>query len=210
MLIESVPDAEELREHWWWRPGWRPDTRMLAWHLTFEGESSLHGLARRLQGALAGVDVLDPVPPEWLHLSVAEFGATDDFTDDCVRQAINAAHECISGLGTLELTFTRVVVFAESVVVLPAKSPALASLRRGLRDSVVQVRGPGAPPDSTPFAPHVSVAYAHGPAPGAAVVRALQEAAPADVGPVRPTLTLAETHRVGRQYQWRAVSAFPL
>ena len=42
MLVESVPDAAQLRDHWWLRPGWRPDTRMLSWYLTFEGETALH------------------------------------------------------------------------------------------------------------------------------------------------------------------------
>jgi 2'-5' RNA ligase len=210
MLIESVPEAAQMRDHWWLRPGWHPDSRMLAWHLTFEGESALHGRAQQAQQALAGIDALDPVPPEWLHLSLADFGATEDVTEDCVRQAINAAHEHISAVGPVELRFTRTVVLAESVVLMPDESPDLARVRAALRESVRQVRGAGAPSASDDFAPHVSVAYANSAADGADVVRALECAGLDDVGPVHPTLTLVEMHRDGRLYRWRPVSAFPL
>lgn len=210
MLVESVPDAVLLRDHWWLRPGWAPDTRMLAWHLTFEGEADLHEAARDTQRAVAGIDVLDPVPTEWLHLSLATFGATTDVTDDCVRQAINAAHDHIAVLGSLELAFTRTVVLAESVVLCPDESPGLSGLRTALQESVRQVRGAGAPVEHGDFVPHVSVAYASGPAAGSDVVTALESAAIPDVHPVHPTLTLAEMHRDGRLYRWRPVSAFPL
>ena len=210
MHVDSVPDAVQLRDHWWLRPGWAPETRMLAWHLTFEDANALHGLAEQAQQALSGIPALDPVPTEWLHLSLAAFGATTDVTEDCVRQAINAAHQCIAGLGSLELSFSRTVVFAESVVLCPDDSPGLRGLRSDLQESVRQVRGAGAPVDLDAFVPHVSVAYASGPATGADVVRALESADLPDVTPVRPTLTLAEMRRDHRLYRWRPVSAFPL
>jgi 2'-5' RNA ligase len=210
MLIESVPDAAQMRDHWWLRPGWQPGTRMLAWHLTFEGESALHTRAQEAQRALAGFDTLDPVPPEWLHLSLADFGAADEVTEDCVRQAINAAHEHIAAIGPLELRFSRTVVFAESVVMMPDESSGLAQLRTSLQESVRQVRGAGAPPTGDNFSPHVSVAYANGTTDGSDVLRALETAGLDDVTPVHPTLTLVELHRAGHLYRWRPVSAFPL
>ena len=73
-----------------------------------------------------------------------------------------------------------------------------------------QVRGSGAPLDLDAFVPHVSVAYAKGPAVGSDVVDALQSAALPDASGVHPTLTLVEMHRDGRLYRWRPVSAFPL
>jgi 2'-5' RNA ligase len=210
MHVESVPDAAQLRDHWWLRPTWVAGSPMLAWHLTFEGEDALHGVALQAQQALSGIPVLEPVPTEWLHLSLASFGATADVTEDCVRQAINAAHEHIADLDPLELAFSRAVVFAESVVLCPDVSPGLHGLRSALQESVRQVRGAGAPADLDAFVPHVSVAYASGTAPGADVVRALETAALPDVTPVRPTLTLVEMRLVDRLYRWRPVSAFPL
>lgn len=210
MLVESVPDAAQLRDHWWPRPGWGPGTHLLAWHLTFEGETALHQLAQSAQQALAAISALDPVPPEWLHLSLTDFGPSSDVTEDCLRQAINAAHRHIAALGSLELSFSRAVVFAESVVLCPDDSPGLRGLRGALQESVRQVRGSGAPVDLGEFVPHVSVAYASGPASGVDVSVALESADLPDVGPVHPTLTLVDMRREGRLYRWRPVSAFPL
>jgi hypothetical protein len=28
------PDADELANHWWWRPGWQVGTRFYTWHVT--------------------------------------------------------------------------------------------------------------------------------------------------------------------------------
>ena len=183
MLVETVTDAAHLSDHWWVRPGWVPGTGMLAWHLTFEGETALHQLALTAQQALVGVEALDPVPPEWLHLNLATFGATTDVTDDCIRQAINAAHQQLNALGPLELSFSRTVVFAESIALRPDDSPALDGLRASLQDSVRQVRGPGAPPEPAAFVPHVSVAYANGPACGTEVVESLASAGLPDASP---------------------------
>ncbi len=122
MIIQSAPDAHQMRDHWWLRPGWAPDTRMLAWHLTFEGEAGLHRLVQDAQRALDSFDVLDPVPPEWLHLSLATFGATTEVTDDCVRQAINAAHEHLSALNSLELDVFPLPARRQSIVETAAPS----------------------------------------------------------------------------------------
>lgn len=210
MLVETVTDAAQLRDHWWARPGWPPGTGMLAWHLTFEGETALHELALHAQQALVGVEALDPVPPEWLHLSLATFGTTTDVTDDCIRQAINAAHQQLTALDPLELSFSRTVVFAESVVLRPDDSPALDGLRTSLQESVRKVRGGGAPLEPDAFVAHVSVAYANGPASGTKVVESLASAGLPDARAVHPTLTLVEMHRDDRLYYWRPVSAFPL
>ena len=210
MLVETVTDAAQLRDHWWTRPGWPRGTGMLAWHLTFEGETALHRLALDAQRAVAGFAALDPVPPEWLHLSLATFGTTTDVTDDCIRQAINAAHQQLTALDPLELSFSRTVVFAESVVLRPDDSPALDGLRTSLQESVRQVRGDAAPLEPAAFVPHVSVAYANGPASGTEVVESLASAGLPDARAVHPTLTLVEMHRDDRLYYWRPVSAFPL
>lgn len=183
---------------------------MLSWLLTFEGEHALHDQATRAQHALADVPVLDPVPPPWLHLTLATAGRRTDLTDDCVRQLINAAHRHIAQLDTLPLSFTRLVVFAESVVLVPEPSPGLSRLRDELVASVGEVRGEHAPEPPSPFVPHVSIAYANGPADPAGVTAALAAANVTPVHGIHPTLSLVEMHRDDRQYQWRTISSFPL
>src|SRR6202035_5627646 len=74
-------DAERMRDHWWWRPGWRPGRRMYAWHFTFDGETALHELVDVYQQRLAGLPGLDPIPRQWLHLTTQGIGFTDEVPD---------------------------------------------------------------------------------------------------------------------------------
>ena len=210
MHVDRTPDAEHLRDHWWWRPDWSPGSRHLQWYLTFEGESRLHRAVTSVQGALAGIHALAPVPLPWLHLTLAGFGEASAVTEDCVRQVINAAHERLVGAPRVDLTFSRVTVFAESVVLVPDPSESLTEVQALLEESGRHVLGQDAPGITLPFAPHVSIAYASGPVAGAAVVDALRAAHEIEPIDVRPTLSLVEVERDDHAYTWRLVSAFPL
>lgn len=210
MLVDRTPDSAELRDHWWWRPGWGPGSRHLQWYLTFEGATGLHRLAEHVQAALGGIEALDPVPRAWLHLTLAGFGEADAITEDCVRRVINAAHERLTEAPRVELTFSRVTVYAESVVLSPDPSDSLSAVQALLEESGRHVLGQDAPGITVPFAPHVSVAYARGPASGDAVVDALASVRAIEPVHVEPTLSLVEVERDAASYTWRLVSAFPL
>jgi 2'-5' RNA ligase len=210
VLVDRTPDAGRLRDHWWWRPGWEPGSRHLQWHLTFEGQCGLHDTVRSVQDALSGVDELEPVPLPWLHLTLAGFGEATAVTEDCVRQVINAAHERLASIPRVDLEFSRVTVYAESVVLTPEPSPSLAAVQALVEESGRHVLGQETAGISVPFAPHLSVAYCSGPAEGDAVVAALAAVGPLEPVLAQPTLSLVEVERDGRAYTWRLVSAFPL
>jgi len=210
MLVHRTPDSAELRDHWWWRPGWEPGSRHLQWYLTFEGAGDLHRLAGEVQQSVSDIDALEPVPIPWLHLTLAGFGEVDAITEDCVRRVINAAHARLAGAPRVDLTFAQVTVFAESVVLTPDPSASLNTVQALLEESGRHVLGQDAPGITVPFAPHVSVAYAGGPAAGDAVVAALEQVREVEPVTVEPTLSLVEVERDGRSYTWRLVSAFPL
>ena len=74
-------DEERMRDHWWWRPGWRPGRRMYTWHFTFDGQTALHELVNAYQERLAGLPSLDPIPRQWLHLTTQSIGFTDEVSD---------------------------------------------------------------------------------------------------------------------------------
>jgi len=81
---------ERMRDHWWWRPGWRAGRRLYTWHLTFEGHHDLHRLVGTYQDCL-DVPELDLVPLEGLHLTMQGVGFTDQLSQQQVRQIVVAA-----------------------------------------------------------------------------------------------------------------------
>jgi 2'-5' RNA ligase len=208
VLVETVPDAREMRDHWWWRPGWAPGARHLQWHLTFEGQEALARRVLDIQRTVAGIEVLEPVPVPWLHLTLVGLGNAACQSDDDVHAAITSAHRRLDGMPAMTLAFGRVVVFEESVVLAPDASQPLTDLHAALVDSLRDVAD-SAPP-AVVFTPHLSVAYAK----GVISIDAVTEAISRDAGPpvtsVRPTLSLVELERDCQQYRWRLVHAYPL
>ena len=69
--------ATEMRDHWWWRPGWKVGRRFWTWHYTFETCPALHELVAAYQGLLEELPTLDLIPQRWLHLTVQGLGFVD-------------------------------------------------------------------------------------------------------------------------------------
>ncbi|HEX6074570.1 MAG TPA: hypothetical protein VFZ32_04810 [Micromonosporaceae bacterium] len=78
MNPEPTDTVEGLRNHWWWRPGWREGRHFYACHLTFDNAPDLHRLADRYQQALRPFAGLDLIPRRWLHLTMQGIGFTDE------------------------------------------------------------------------------------------------------------------------------------
>jgi hypothetical protein len=58
----SIECVSKVRNHWWWRPGWREGRHYYACHLSFEDQPELHSLVDRYQEALKTFPVLDLIP----------------------------------------------------------------------------------------------------------------------------------------------------
>lgn len=82
-------EFETTASHWWWRPGWGPDSRYLTFHLTFGDEPALSEAAARYAEPLAAQPTIDPVPAEWLHLTMTGIG----FVPNVPAGAIDALSE---------------------------------------------------------------------------------------------------------------------
>jgi 2'-5' RNA ligase len=207
--VESVPGLDVLRDHWWWRPGWAPGRRRLAWHLTFAGQEPLLRLVRDCQSALDPIDALDPVPTQWLHLTLADAGPASTLADDDVSRLADLGRARVAALPPIEVQFATAVLFAESVVLVPEPTDAVRALRDALVECVRAVRGDTSPDTSSAFVPHLSLAYVNAEADPLPVLSALRGVDSAPALGVRPTVSLIELHRDHGRYEWRTIAACP-
>src|SRR2546430_17461428 len=111
MHMES---QQAMRDHWWWRPGWRVGRKMYTWHITFEGQDSLHQLVEAYQSALAPLPGLDLIPPRWLHLTMQGVGFIDEVPDEEVSLIVDAARLRCASWSPIELRFGTAKVDSEA------------------------------------------------------------------------------------------------
>lgn len=196
--------GDDVRDHWWWRPGWRVGQRGYAWHLTFAGRPGLHRLVRHRQAALAHLPQLDPVPRAGLHLTLQDVGFAADVPPPVLARVTGAVRARLAAVPPFDLVFERVEVFPESVVLMPEPAEPVRALRAAIRAGLADVLG-AVPEPAHAFVPHLAVAYVNSPGP-AAPIRAALHAAPRrrTTVPIRAA-TLAEQHRDAGVYELRTV-----
>ena len=200
--------VDQLRNHWYWRPGWGVGTRFYTWHLTWDGKTELHRLVDDYQAVLASVDGLDPIPRPWLHLTMQGIAHVAALTDDQLAELIGRSRTAIAGLAPIPVRFDRVRITAEALLLEPRPAEPISVLRRTLRDVTADVLG--AAPGRAEFSPHVSIAYVNADQPAAATVAAVESIRPAPAEVTIDAASLIEQHRDNRMYEWRTIAALPL
>lgn len=202
--------ATQLRNHWWWRPGWNADRRFYTWHLTFEGQRQLHQLVSAYQDALSDVPCLDLIPLRWLHLTMQGVGFTDEVHPDEPHAIADAASQRLAELPPAELTFHEPVIRREALALPPAPIQPLVKIRDTIQDAIAAVWGnDGVPETESRFDPHLSFAYVNTDAPADAALQALTTVRPE---PIRVTITEASLIVLRREehtYRWEKFAAAP-
>ena len=204
-------NADEVRDHWWWRPGWRVGQRAYTWHLTFDGQHDLHRLAHEYQSALAHLPQVDPVPPEWLHLTMQGVGFAADVPADELAAVVAAVRSRLARLAPAALTFTRPVVLPEAIALPPEPAEPVHAIRGAIRIGIADAWGVGNVPEAEDgYRAHVSIGYVNESGLASPIVAALDIVEPEPASVIVREASLIELHRDHRVYEWRVVQDLPL
>lgn len=200
--------ATELRNHWWWRPGWQVGTRFYAWHVTLDEAPEFYPLVEFWREQLRAFEYLDLIPDRWLHLTMQGVGTVEDVPDQTLDRIVTAVQRRVGELEPVRVTFQRPVIRPEAVV-LPAIPPdAVDAIRRAVRAGMADAIGAGSVAETADgFQPHVSLAYVNRDQDAAAVtdvVDAVDEPEPVAVD-IRHASLIA-MHRDHQMYEWRTVA----
>jgi 2'-5' RNA ligase len=198
----------EVRDHWWWRPGWQPGRRLYTFHFIFEQQPAVRQLAAEARERLAGFAALDLVPSRWLHLTTQDIGFTDEVGDADLEAIAAAARTRLTAVQPAEVTVNAPVTQTEGIVSRVGPGGALDRARDALRAAISDVGGAARVPDGPEWTPHVSFAYANADADSAPYQAALDGLAPVPA-------TLPEVHliRLGRDrhvYEWKLIARLQL
>lgn len=153
---------DQMKDHWWWRPGWRVGRSFYTWHLTFEQSPELHDLVRRVERDL-DVKGLDLVPEEGLHLTMQGVGFSDEVTAADVDRIAEHASALLRVRPPFELALGPVDPDAEGIGLLVEPWQDVEETRRLVRDAIAATWGAdNVPEHAAGFRPHVTVAYSAG------------------------------------------------
>jgi 2'-5' RNA ligase len=202
---------DRMRDHWWWRPGWRAGRRLYTWYVTFEDAADLHRLAGVYQQRIFA-PTLDPVPAEGLHLTLQTVGFTDEVPDTDVHAiAAQAASRC-AGLAPFTVTLGPTYADPETVLLRVTPWEPVEQLRLATREAIGAVWGQDRVPGLTAgFHPHVTLFYSNADADPAPLRTVLADLP--DPPLVTVTIHAAKLIRLDRDqhiYRWTTVASTPL
>ena len=195
------PLPESMSDHWWWRPGVRPDRRLLVWHILVDGQAEVHDLVRQCQDKLSGVDGLDVIPLEWLHLTTQIVGFDDEITDAEVKAMTTGVTERLAGLAPIAVELGKVWLHSEAVMLGIRPPRGLDPVRAAVRESVAAAVRAHQLDDGPDWTPHISVAYSNADRSAAPVIKAL-ELRPEPHPLHERQVHLVAQERVGHLYRW--------
>lgn len=209
--IAWPPVADDLANHWEWRPEWAPDRPCLYWYLTFAAHELTTAIGSEALEAVQGVPWLDPVPPEWMHVTLADVGFVDDLEERDVHRTVENVRQHVEGRPALDLSLGPVAAMPGAVVLQVGPTEPLVHLQGAVGAATQAALGPGHEPvHRDDFWPHLSLGYVN-----RGVASREADAALRRVGWVSgrvsvSRLTLASVTRRDRHYQWTVVAQLPL
>ncbi|WP_427889279.1 2'-5' RNA ligase family protein [Kribbella sp. GL6] len=209
-VTSGAGHADELVNHWWWRPGWGVGKRFYAWHVnTFADPAPLHRLASQYQEELAAVPGLDLIPREWLHLTMQGVGFVEDVPVERVDAVLAAARVRLGTLEPVTVRFQRPVVHSEAILLPADPAEPLRTIRYAVRDAITEAVG-AVRDEPDGYTPHISLAYSNTTQPAAPAITALDRITPRPADLTVTTVSLIELHRDNRQYEWRTIERVSL
>jgi 2'-5' RNA ligase len=200
----------EVRDHWYWRPNWRPGRSFYTWHIIFPNDAVLadvHTGYQRVVGSLPGIS---PVPAQWLHLTLQGIGFVDKVPQADLDPIIDAAERRLEHFRPFEIKLGPAVVDVESLQLPVSPADRLRRLRDQLRAAVTDVWGRDSVPELPELDPHISLGYWNRNAPA----EPLQQRVKALSGGVARTevthVSLINLNRDHQQYEWTKYASLPL
>ncbi|GAA2679243.1 2'-5' RNA ligase superfamily protein [Actinosynnema pretiosum] len=184
---------------------------MYTWHYTMGEHEGAVDLARSYAPLLEAEPRLDPVPPQWLHLTTQGVGFTDEITLDEIAVVVDAAREHCRRLAPVRVEVGPAVVGDEGVMLPVTPVEPLMAVRGALRTALAQARPQVDVPESEQYRPHVSLAYCNTTMPADGVDAALA-AHRHRRALTLSTVSLIELVRDGdnRLYRWSPVADIAL
>lgn len=199
-------DRAHLVNHWTPLPGWTPERSLLACYVTLEDQPEAQAVIDAYQRRLADVPELDLIQRQWLHVTVQGIGFLDVLAPGSLPQLADSLQRRLARVPAPTVVIDPPEISQDAVHLPLAPADGLVRVRQAVRSAAADTLGlpepyalPGQDGD---YRPHVSIAYANGPAPCDRVRDRLDAVAHAPTTLRFGTLSVLALRRVDRTWQW--------
>jgi 2'-5' RNA ligase len=214
MTASGTEAATAVRNHWWWRPGWRLGRHFYACHLTMEDQPQLRELIRQYQDVLADQANLDLIPPRWLHMTMQGIGFTDEVSEADIALATERVGERLRSLEPPTVTFDQPTIHPEAIYLKAHPKEPVYQLRRAVYSAIRSALGAdrfSEPlPDQDDYTPHVSIAYVHKDGPARPIAEAIDRVSVEPVTTALRSVSVLVFHRDHQMYEWTKATRLPI
>jgi 2'-5' RNA ligase len=195
--------AQEMRDHWVWRPEWTPERTCLYWYIIFEDDQIAAAVGESALEEVRRTPWLDAIPPRWCHVTLTDIGFADELDDSEVRRVRDAVARSVSGEHRLPLVLGPVQAYRSALVLATGPLSRLRGIRTAVRRATSDVlRDRHADVHGHVFWPHVSLGYVNRSVDTSTVDRFLRALPVVESSTEVDALTLAAVTRRDRHYQW--------
>jgi 2'-5' RNA ligase len=202
---------EPMRDHWWWRTGWKIGRSFFTWHFTFGDQSAMRHLWEHYRPVLSTIDTLDPVDFNGLHLTTQGIGFTDEVTTADVNAIVDRTRRHCADIEPFTVTVGPALIEPETVKMLAQPAEPIINVRRALRRAVADIWGHDHVPETMDgFRPHISLAYSNSAGPAEPVQTVLAATEPASEDVTITSVSLINLNRDQKRYEWTTVATVHL
>jgi len=196
-----------MEDHWQLEPGTDPGRARLMWFMLVGDHPPIAKLARLGQQRLAGLDGLDLVPRQWLHMTTLIAGYADQITPDQTRRMADEAQRLLARTPPVTVTLGRILYHPRAIMLAVGPPGALDPVLRAAQKATRIATGHGGELYSEPWTPHITLAYSNTAGPAGPVIDALGRELPTQHAAVTSISLVSQAPE--QRWTWHPITDVP-
>jgi 2'-5' RNA ligase len=202
------PMPSHIEDHWAAEPGADPDRAQLMWFMCLGRDPVVGDIVKLGQERLAGLDELDLVPSEWLHMTILIAGYADEIPASQVSAMTMHARKLLAPMQPIRIDLSRVLYHARAIMLSASPQEALAPVLTACQEATRSATGRAGRLHRQPWVPHITMAYGNSSSPAAPAIRALGKNLPARQTTITSASLISQTP--AQKFRWHLIADAPI
>lgn len=203
------PFPARMIDRWERRAEPGPNEGAIYWHILFQDQPQVAGLAQYARGRLATFNGLHMTPLKWLHMTTLALGTAETIKPDQRSHLVSEASKHLRSIQPITVTLDRVLYHPEAIMAGTSSPEMLKPIHAAITDATRAVLGKDERTEPPSWTPHVTLCYSTEEQQAAPLIEALGNKLPPCEITVR-NVTLVLQRGAERLWNWHPIAHVPL